>query len=61
MKPSQMDADLAKVHEPEQMNYRLSYWENRRGLSRLSDAEQAECERIAIRHASRVVRLVRIG
>lgn len=61
MKPRQMDADLALIHEPQQMSARLSYWETRRGLARLSKEDQAECDRIAIKHASRVARVVRIG
>lgn len=61
MKPKQMDADLSRITEPQQMSARLSYWETRRGLSRLSDDEKAECERIAIKHASRVCRVLRVG
>jgi hypothetical protein len=61
MKPAQMDADLAKITEPQQMSYRLGYWETRRQLSKLTAGEKVECEQIAIRHASRVARLVRIG
>lgn len=61
MKPTQMDADLAKITEPQQMSARLSYWETRRGLARLSDDESAECDRIAIKHAARVARVLRVG
>ncbi len=61
MKPAQMDADLSKITEPQQMSYRLGYWETRRKLSKLTAEQLAECERIAIRHASRVARVVRIG
>ena len=61
MKPETMDADLAKITEPQQMSARLSYWETRRGLSKLADEQRAACDRIAVKHASRVARVVRIG
>lgn len=61
MKPEQMDADLAAIEDPDQMSRRLSYWETRKGLSRLTDDEKRQCQQIEIRHAARVVRMVRFG
>lgn len=61
MKPAQMDTDLAGITEPQRMRSRIGYWETRRRLSNLNPSEQAECERIAIRHASRIVRRARAG
>jgi hypothetical protein len=61
MKPAQMDADLAKITDPQQMSYRLGYWETRKGISKLTPDEKVACEQIAIRHASRVARVVRFG
>lgn len=61
MKPAQMDADLAQIKDPQRMSDRLRYWETRRELSKLSADELRECDQIAIRHASRIARVVRIG
>jgi hypothetical protein len=62
MKPSQMDADLAKITEPQQMSYRLSHWETRIRLTRgLTADDLVKIDQIKIKHAARVARLVRIG
>lgn len=61
MKPTQMDADLSLITEPEQMSRRLSYWETRWKLSRLTPEQNLEVAQIALKHASRVARVSRIG
>lgn len=61
MKPAQMDADLAKISDPAQMSLRLGYWETRKGISKLTADELRECEQIEVRHAARVVRVMRAG
>lgn len=62
MKPAQMDADLAKIKEPEQMSRRLSHWETRVRLTRgLTADDMVQIEQIKIKHAARVARLVRFG
>ena len=61
MKPTQMDADLALIIEPEQLSRRLGYWETRLRLSRPSDETILEFGEVAKKHALRVARVARIG
>jgi len=61
MKPAQMDADRSQINDPEQMSLRLGYWETRKGISKLTADELRECEQIEVRHAARVVRVMRAG
>lgn len=61
MKPTEMDADLALITEPDQLSRRLSYWETRLRLSRPSVETTQECAGIATKHAMRVAGVVRAG
>lgn len=61
MKPTEMDADLAKITEPEQMGRRLSYWETRLRLSRPSVETIKEAGEVAKKHAQRVAKVMGAG
>jgi hypothetical protein len=61
MKPTEMDADLAQITEPEQLSRRLSYWETRLRLTRPSVEMTNECADIAKRHSMRVAKVLGAG
>lgn len=62
MKPTEMDADLSQITEPEQLSRRLSYWETRFGLVRNKSPEFIhEVAQIATRHAQRVAKVLGAG
>lgn len=61
MKPTEMDADLATITEPDQLGRRLSYWQTRLRLSRPSVETIKEFGEVAKKHAVRVAGVMRAG
>jgi hypothetical protein len=61
MKPTEMDADLATITEPDELGRRLSYWETRLRLSRPSVETIKEFGEVAKKHAVRVSGVMRAG
>lgn len=62
MKPTDMDADLTTITEPEQLSRRLGYWETRWKLTgNRTAADEQEYDAVRFRHSVRCAKVLGAG